>query len=884
MNNTTPPSVVQQLFHDASLLTIPRLKEVLKSLGERVGGNKPELLTRLRFALEQSATRPDRLRDAQAALSAAKLVQSPAPRHAAATTAAHFAATLAAPRTAPNTAVTPNNAAFMRQYQPRPPAPTQPQQPQPKPLLSTLNFRSGPFYNLGPQKMIVRSFPCDTGRAQLRFQLSQYDLNTLENQVLLLLVGQESGIPLKENPFKVSGIPVEYPPLAGAHSNAPNHCGILINGVLVSNQLYSGIRGKPWTAKPLELNKFLHKIPATQNTIELKFTPLTENRNLLVIVQFASRVEVARIVEEMKTTKIIDKDAIVAERRNKAVADADVMTTEEHVSLKDPVTRCRINVPARGNLCRHPQCFDLEYYLQLNQTHPTWSCPVCSKLAPINEVFVDGYFLELLQTAALDSEIESAEIAMDGTWTLNRETMTGVASDDSEDEERPPAKKQRMESAAPSSSAQPEVVDLTLSDDDEPIQRNLTPPNQIQHSVREPVPIRPSIISHPPRETPAPRRELFPVRPNNTSAPNSTSTMSSSASTNVPAAQSSSSSNPPVVNTSFVQHSATRPLPSSFGPNSTSVSSTSANSNMRAPPLNAIINELATNMAFGGLSAARPLPNSFGPNSTSLLSSSANNVSTLQSNATSNPPPPPAANTSFSQHSATRPLPSSFGPNSTNTTSSANPNMRTPPSIANSNPMLPSTTNAGFVQQSPLPNSFGPTSTNVTPNTRPPQSSTTSNPPPATNNASFVQQSATRPLPASFGPPAPAYGGGGMAFNSSTAYRQPQQQQQQPFIPAPPPPSSATTAQPNPAYRFTFGANEMASFGVPSFGGVGAAAPGGGVGGGGGGGGSGGQQQQQQQQQQQAGLAFGYSGSAMVGGRSLVSGSGVEFDDDDDFE
>lgn len=54
-----------------------------------------------------------------------------------------------------------------------------------------------------------------------------------------------------------------------------------------------------------------------------------------------------------------------------------VEQTALKVSLKCPITFKRITLPARGNECKHIQCFDLESYLQMNCERGSWRCPVC---------------------------------------------------------------------------------------------------------------------------------------------------------------------------------------------------------------------------------------------------------------------------------------------------------------------------------------------------------------------------------------------------------------------------------------------------------------------------------------------------------------------------
>uniref|UniRef100_A0A4W5LG60 SP-RING-type domain-containing protein n=1 Tax=Hucho hucho TaxID=62062 RepID=A0A4W5LG60_9TELE len=85
--------------------------------------------------------------------------------------------------------------------------------------------------------------------------------------------------------------------------------------------------------------------------------------------------------------------SVVASSGNTSLNGEDgVEQTAIKVSLKCPITFRRIQLPARGHDCKHVQCFDLEWYLQLNCERGTWRCPVCkyvvtiSKLCFVNKV------------------------------------------------------------------------------------------------------------------------------------------------------------------------------------------------------------------------------------------------------------------------------------------------------------------------------------------------------------------------------------------------------------------------------------------------------------------------------------------------------------------
>lgn len=52
--------------------------------------------------------------------------------------------------------------------------------------------------------------------------------------------------------------------------------------------------------------------------------------------------------------------------------------------------KMRLVVPCRATTCTHLQCFDAALYLQMNEKKPTWTCPVCDKKAPYDNLIIDG--------------------------------------------------------------------------------------------------------------------------------------------------------------------------------------------------------------------------------------------------------------------------------------------------------------------------------------------------------------------------------------------------------------------------------------------------------------------------------------------------------------
>ncbi|KAJ3328841.1 SUMO ligase siz1, partial [Blyttiomyces sp. JEL0837] len=402
--------------------------------------------------------------------------------------------------------------------------------------LASRKFRESPFYQ--PTNVIFsRVFDCRTGQIDFRFTLNMEDMIRVKNNLgkrppteqLMIFVGPENGITQSSTPYPPagSGIPVEYPVYKReGHTNSPAYCTILINAATVHSSFYMGIKGKPWSSQPLDVGKYLHKSASDSNSVEIHFTPA--KRRLLINVQFVKRITVKEVADSIRGSKSISKDVILGKRKHDTMDD-DVIAMSEMVTLKDPVTKCRITSPCRGSTCQHAQCFDLEFYLELNQTHPTWTCPVCSKFAVWKDLFVDGYFKEILETAAKldDDDIESAEIAPDGSWKLvqpeeekpaekktpvkkekEKEIETLLLLSDDEDDgvssgSRPPPPASTSSStrmgtstgATPKSAAKPkqaEVIDLTMSDDEDDRQPSLPPVRKVSSAPIPPTTSRSS--------------------------------------------------------------------------------------------------------------------------------------------------------------------------------------------------------------------------------------------------------------------------------------------------------------------------------------------------------------------------------------------------------
>jgi len=85
-------------------------------------------------------------------------------------------------------------------------------------------------------------------------------------------------------------------------------------------------------------------------------------------------------------------------------ASDDIVCDEMKISIRDPLSLRRIEVPVRGTGCRHPQCVDLETYLEYSHCTKQWQCPICMMPLRYRDCAVDHSMAAILAELADDVE------------------------------------------------------------------------------------------------------------------------------------------------------------------------------------------------------------------------------------------------------------------------------------------------------------------------------------------------------------------------------------------------------------------------------------------------------------------------------------------------
>ncbi|KAM7201041.1 E3 SUMO-protein ligase pli1 [Naviculisporaceae sp. PSN 640] len=283
----------------------------------------------------------------------------------------------------------------------------------------------------------------------------------------------------------------------------PHPSELKVNGADIKANM-RGLKNKPGSTRPVDITPSLRlKPPSYSNTVA--FTYAMTNKKYYFGVYVCKTTPVEELVTRIK--KKIPKNTVINDIAKKA-SDPDVVATSQNISLKCPLSYMRLKNPCRSISCSHIQCFDATSYLQLQEQGPQWVCPICNKSATYDQLAIDEYVMDIIN--GTPESVEQATIEPNGNWVLpggarksTRSESVGLLDDEdfcisdmfatptaSASTPRAPGGSvtsgarnyldtpsnngSRGSSAVPKSTASSnkrpvsEVIDLTLSDDDEP--------------------------------------------------------------------------------------------------------------------------------------------------------------------------------------------------------------------------------------------------------------------------------------------------------------------------------------------------------------------------------------------------------------------------------
>lgn len=96
--------------------------------------------------------------------------------------------------------------------------------------------------------------------------------------------------------------------------------------------------------------------------------------------------------------------------------DNEIAATSLKMSLICPLGKMLMTYPTRGTTCNHLQCFDGALYIKMNEVKSTWQCPVCHQTCLYQNLFIDGYFMDILRSDRFKPDMRDVQLSADGSW------------------------------------------------------------------------------------------------------------------------------------------------------------------------------------------------------------------------------------------------------------------------------------------------------------------------------------------------------------------------------------------------------------------------------------------------------------------------------------
>jgi len=168
--------------------------------------------------------------------------------------------------------------------------------------------------------------------------------------------------------------------------------------------------------KPVDITPLCKLNPALANTVSIKWTA-DHGKNWVLAINLVEKLTSDQLLNRLKGKGTRDKEFTREMIQKKLVDDGDdIATTDIKVSLACPLGKMRMSTPCRPSTCDHLQCFDANLFIQMNERKPTWQCPVCNGPALYKDLYLDGYFLDVVGSEDLPEDENEIILNQDGSW------------------------------------------------------------------------------------------------------------------------------------------------------------------------------------------------------------------------------------------------------------------------------------------------------------------------------------------------------------------------------------------------------------------------------------------------------------------------------------
>lgn len=169
-------------------------------------------------------------------------------------------------------------------------------------------------------------------------------------------------------------------------------------------------------SRPVNISHLVKLCPSVPNSLSISWNPDFQ-RGYVVSVNLVKKLNAEELLQRLKNKGARHADYTTGLIKDKlSDSDNDIATTVLRVSLICPLGKMRMITPCRSSTCTHLQCFDAAIFLSMNEKRPTWTCPVCNKPALYDNLVIDGYFQDVLNSTELGPDCAEIQLNKDGSW------------------------------------------------------------------------------------------------------------------------------------------------------------------------------------------------------------------------------------------------------------------------------------------------------------------------------------------------------------------------------------------------------------------------------------------------------------------------------------
>jgi len=180
----------------------------------------------------------------------------------------------------------------------------------------------------------------------------------------------------------------------------------------------------PWRCNvPIDITQQTDLRNPSQNT--LKITWSGEPHEYMAAVYVAEKLTWSELLVNLKTRPL--RSSNETKKMIKKSMENDMDTEDVGVdsmisTIRDPLSKTKMELPARGKDCLHWQCFDAIQFLQMNEQKQTWLCPLCKTKIKFENLEIDEFFLSILQSPNLSKDCEYVILYENGLWSEKKPT------------------------------------------------------------------------------------------------------------------------------------------------------------------------------------------------------------------------------------------------------------------------------------------------------------------------------------------------------------------------------------------------------------------------------------------------------------------------------